>query len=321
MVNLFLSGKPYLFLLKIQRSMTSRNEAKLSMYNAVLNFCDENSATIATLTAFPTVLTAFANKVEAIEDMGQLEAQVISGVTINKADLKKTLSQTASTNAAALFAFATAENDVVLKEKARYSYSDIFRLKDEELTLVVQNIIDQVNANVASLAGYGITAATVADFQDLIDDYNSNAPTPRNAISLRKSYKVQLQTLFKEADSILKDQMDKLALQLKTANPGFYIAYTNNRVIIDAGSSPTQVQGIIVDQLSGDPLSGVIVQVVDQEFGAVSNAEGGYTIQGITNGTYSITFTKTGYVTKTVDNIIVLLGQTTDLNTTLEQPV
>lgn len=87
--------------------MNSRDESKLNMYNAVVTFLNENTTIVSTLTAFPPVVTALSAKVVEIESKAQLELQVITGITINKADLKKEVCNTGAANAAALFAFAT----------------------------------------------------------------------------------------------------------------------------------------------------------------------------------------------------------------------
>jgi hypothetical protein len=175
--------------------MTSTQESKLNMYNAVTAYCDDSTAITATIAAFATVFTAFKAKVTALDTTAQLEAEVTTGITIEKADLKKSVANSGAALAAALYAYATSINDPVLQEKANYSYSDLLRFKDDELTLIVQNLHDAASAIVASLLSYGITAATLTAFQSLIDDYNSNVPAPRNAVAQRKTCREQLKTL------------------------------------------------------------------------------------------------------------------------------
>ena len=59
------------------------------MYKAVITYCDASAAITAPIPAFATVLTAFKAEVEALDTTAQLEAEVISGITINKDVLKK----------------------------------------------------------------------------------------------------------------------------------------------------------------------------------------------------------------------------------------
>ncbi len=289
--------------------MTKKQEVKLNMYNAVISYCDDNTGTTETIPAFATTLTAFKAEVNAINSTAQLEAQVITGIAINKADLKKSLCTSGESLAAALYAYATAEEDPVLQEKSKYSYSDLIKLKDDEVAIIVQNLHNDAIAIVASLAPYGVTAATLEALNDLIEEYSDSVSAPRNAAALRKTYVAQLVTLFKECDTILKAQLDKLAVQFKSSNPEFYNTYKNNRKIVNAPTSATQAKGIVTDSVSGLPIFEVAVAVEDQEFSATSNLEGGYTIKIPVPGVYTLVFAKEGYQPFEVPNVEIVLGQ------------
>jgi len=287
------------------------------MYNAVINYSDASAAVTAAIAAYGTTLTAFKAKVTAITTTGQLEAQVISGITISKADLKKALCTSTTGVAAALFAYASSISDAELKEKANYSYSDLFKLKDDELPLIVQNIHDEANTVVASLTPYGITAATLTAFQALIDQYSNKVSAPRNAKAQRAAYMEQLLTLFKEADAMLKNQLDKVALQLKPTQPDFYIAYKNNRIIIDAATSATQVTGTAKSSPGNNPVSGATVSVIGKTYSATTDATGKYILKIPIPGTYSITCSHPSHGEATRSDVIVILGNTTIVDFTL----
>jgi hypothetical protein len=294
--------------------MTSKQESKLNMYNAVLSFSAANTTIIATIPAYPIVVTAFTNKTQAIDAMAQLEATVISGITINKADLKKALCQTGANTAAAGYAYATFINDPILKEKFNYSYSDLFRLKDDELTIIVQNLHNDASDIVTELEPYGVTAATLTAFQTEIGNYNTSVPSPRNAAAQRKAYKEQLKTLFKEADKLLKEQMDKLAQQYKTTNTEFYNTYKNNRKIIDAPTSSTQATGTITDSITTNPIFEVTITVAAEDYTTTTDINGRFTLKIPVPGVYTLIFTKLGYQTHQQPNITITLGQTTTLD-------
>lgn len=294
--------------------MLKTQEAKLNMYNAVISFSDASTAITAPVAAYATTLTAFIAKQAAITTTAQQESQVISGITVSKADLKKSACTSGSTVAAALFAYATSINDPILQAKANFTYSDLFKLKDDELPVILQNIHDDANTVVASLAPFGVTAAILTSLQNVTDDYAAEVSAPRNAVAQRKSYKTQLKTLFKEADTLLTTQLDKLALQLKAAQPGFYMTYKNNRIIIDAGVSNSQAAGTIILAGTGNPLYGVVITVEGETFTTTSEVNGSYELKIPDPGVYNIAFTKAGYQTRQAVNVEITLGQTTPLN-------
>jgi hypothetical protein len=307
--------------------MNSSQEAKLNMYHAVITHCDANNAVVATIPAFDAQLTTFKATVVSIDDTVQLEAQVISGIATDKKVLRTSLTQQGADLAATVFAYAKSINDNTLAEAVDFAKSELARLKDDELAPVCQNIHAAANTNIAALAAYGITAPALANFNALITNYIAAVPAPRNAAALRKTYAVNLKTFFKDADSMLKNQMDKSALRFKITHPDFYTTYKNNRIILDPAVSSTQAQGTITIDIAGGPINGVAIQATQvlppgstdtpAVYNTSSNVSGLYTLKIPQPGVYNFTFTKTGYQTRNANNITLSLGQTTPLSVTL----
>lgn len=298
--------------------MNSKNESKLNMYNAVAAFCQTNNAALAAVPALATAITGFNNIVQALAATAAGEAQIITGIAQNKAGLKKTVCETAAAHAATLFAYATAQNNQELKAKAKLSYSDFYKLRDEDLTLFTQNISAELTAAQAALAAYGITAALITSFNTLITQYSNAVPTPRNAAALRKAKADAVKQQFKDADTMLKLQIDKLMLQFKKTNTELYNEYRSNRVIVNAPVSTTKLSGIITATAGNSTLSAVAVQIVNTSHTDTSNGTGKYNVKIPVPGVYDVTFSKPGYAVKTINGINITLGQTTTLNAALD---
>lgn len=299
--------------------MDSRQEAKLNMYDAVLAHCDANAAIVATVVAFQNAVNDFEDIVDDLRTAAQNEVQAITGFTADKNAQRQDLIDITVDVAGSIYAYASAQDNLILKDQVKINPSDLTRMKDELLGPVCTNILDAANANAAALVDYGVTAAKITALDDAIEDFVSAVPAPRNAVSNRVSIAEQIKQLFKDGDQLLKERLDKLALQFKTTQPNFYTAYRSNRVILDAATSATQVSGIVRDAFTNNPLSGVAIQVVDQSYSTTTNGAGEYTLKIPVPGEYNITFTKENYQVKTEENVDVTLGQTTDLDVTLTQ--
>lgn len=297
--------------------MNARQESKLSMYNAVLTHIEANPAITATVPAFATVSASLRTVYNNIIAAAQQEAQATSGITMDKAGTKTTLCDEAANIAAAVFAFAMDANNHQLKEQVNYPVSKLQQTKDELLVPACNSIHQKATINLAALANFGITAARLTAFQTLIDNYAALIPGPRNAVSIRAAARATLTTLFKQADDMIKLQMDKLALQFKPANAGFYNAFKSNRTIIEAASTSTMVKGVVVDMLTNLPVPSVAIQVVGQSYAATTNANGEYEVKIPVPGVYNLSYSNNGYNNKTENNISVLLGQATTRNTQL----
>lgn len=298
--------------------MDSKQEAKLSMYDAVISHCDDNAGIVATIPAFQTAFNLFKDLYENIVSAAQSEMQLINGYALDKTEQRKFLSQSANEVASAVFAFASATDNTVLREKVNYTPSDFRRFKDELLTPACQIVHDAANDNIAELEPYGITAGKLSDFQEIINDYAAVAPAPRNAVSQRTSFAALIKDLFRQGDDLLKTRLDKLALQFQTSQTGFYNAYKNNRMVLDTGTSSTQVAGTVTASNGSGPVINAVITIGEQPYTATTGINGEYTIKTPVPGIYSLVFTATGFVTKTVNNIEVSLGDTTALDVVMD---
>ena len=144
------------------------------------------------------------------------------------------------------------------------------------------------------MAPYGITAASVTAFTNAINEYTTAVPSPRNAVSQRAAYVQSLKSLFKEADDILKNQLDKLAVQFKATQPQFLNAYKNNRVIIDAPASATQIKGKVTNGDGTTPVFGAVVELLGKPITTTTNSRGNYNLKSLEPGTYQVKFSKPG---------------------------
>ncbi len=98
------------------------------------------------------------------------------------------------------------------------------------------NIYNALNDNSKVLKTFGITAGNISDLQTAIDDYQAILVSPRNAITQRSAHGAAISNLFKQANDILKNQLDKMAVQFKTTAETFFVAYKKNRAIVGPGA-------------------------------------------------------------------------------------
>lgn len=300
--------------------MTAREESKLNMYDAVVTFgtVPANATIIFTVPAFDALFTILKAKLSTLKGIVAFENQVITGIATDKKVLKVTLCDMACNIAAVVSAYAVSINNNELKEAMSLQPSECKATEDGEVEGKCQNIHDGANAHIAALATYGITAGMLSTLQDTIDDYAAKVAGPRNAISNRAAKKTARKNLFKEIDSLLKTQMDKIAVQFKAANIGFYNEYFQNRILVDAPTSKTGIKGPIKDSVTNLPITVIATLVLQSTaFTVNSDASGNFKFIKIPNGTYNIIITAPGYQNKQITNVTVTQGQMTTINITL----
>ena len=298
--------------------MNATQESKLNMYRATQKHCTDNAAIVATLPAFQTTLNAFNVKVSAIIAATQQEDLVTKGITVDKSEAKKSLCRLTTDIAAPIFAYASASANNKLKQEVNFSYSDLLRTKDDVMAPRCQNIKDLATANLAALASYGLTAAGLTALQTEIDTYQAKVPTPRNSAAQKKTIRENLKKLIKEADTVLKEQMDKTVVGFKAAHPDFVSTYKANRIIIDPGKTQTTLKGLILNSMDKLPVGGAAIVVVETGNKASSNEKGGYEIKPIPAGIYTINISAPKYKDKTEKEVTVKQGQITNMDFVLE---
>ena len=218
---------------KKMKIIDSRQEAKLNMYDVVALKCGENAAIIANYPALVAAVAEFNAKIADIKSAAQLTAAVLTGIATDKKFSKEEVSEATALIAGQIFAYAAKNQNNTLKNEVNFSATDLRRIKDGELVSRCQAIHDLGIANVSVLGDYGVKAANLAELQTAIDAYAQNAPKPRAAITDRATLKANLRQYFKDADAILKEQMDKLVEPLAKDHADFVSTYKNARKIVD----------------------------------------------------------------------------------------
>lgn len=287
------------------------------MYRATEKHCEDNADIIGKTPAFQTVFNTFKAKIADITHTTQQTDVALTGIAVDKSSSKQTLAQIATEIAGIVYAFASATANNTLKQEVNFSYTALLRTKDDQLAPRCQNIHDKASANLAALADYGITPALLTDLQTAISNYSAEAPKPRTAASQRKTMTANLSNLIKEADAVLRDQMDKLVVTFKAANPDFIKTYESTRIIIDPATTTTQLKGTVTDKADGSPIKGATITVVELSKTAKTDSFGKYLIKPIPNGKHTIRVAKTGFTDFEIFDFNVKLGDITTLDVVL----
>ncbi len=96
--------------------MNKVNVSRLTMFDTVIAYCNNNSDTVASVPSFQTAFTNFETTVGEIHETVQLEANIISGIATDKSELKATLCQQAADLCSIIFAYASTTGNNQLKD-------------------------------------------------------------------------------------------------------------------------------------------------------------------------------------------------------------
>lgn len=211
--------------------MTASQKNSRAMAVTVNTFLDSNStvwSAVPIINSTKTALTSVLDKIKE-QDTAQNEAQVTMGVT--KSGVKRTLSIKADILSDSLEALGEINENPELMSKANTSFSDFFRLGDDDFETEVEKLLELANTNETALADYGVSTAQIAELQDSLDSYRLLIGKPRTYRVASRQATETLDTLFDDLRTTLT-RMDKLVKVFKRIEPVFYRGYEASRTIV-----------------------------------------------------------------------------------------
>lgn len=314
--------------------MTNLQESRFSMY---LSFRDwqVNYLTITNgLPNYTANSTILLNTIPQIQTISEQQKISKTGVTDNKNQLKETLVVLTADYARKLSVYAKFTNNLVLAQEVNFSESKVRKSADTAVKDYAQIVYDRAQPIVASLATYGITAATQTALLNAINAYNASIGKPAAGKAETTQLTKQLVTLFDTAENALAN-MDASVEIVRLSQPNFYNGYKNARKVVVTGVGSLSINGLVTDATTGEPLKGVTVSFAldgGMTMAKASRAssstttaitkktaeKGGLKIKSLPAGTYQVTLKKVGYADQIV-TVNVNDGEMSDLNVGLSK--
>ena len=215
--------------------MDNRQENNLSRHRATGSVLTDNITLFAGVPALGLQHQKLLDSVALVDSLAALQGTNTKGITLAKAELLRQMVETSFSVAGIVKAYASETGNLELKERVKLNKTMFHDARDDEKDNVAQVVYDAAQENVAALADYGVTAATLTGFLTRIDAYRLSIAGPATARSRRRSNTILLAEEFKRADMIADERLDGLMEQFKVSQPDFYNTYHAARKLIDSG--------------------------------------------------------------------------------------
>jgi hypothetical protein len=284
--------------------MNGKQQSKLKMYLTVRIFLLANPAITAKLPNFPEFMAALDAAILQIQSNSQEQSIDSSGVTDSKQEYREAVITLSIDASGKIQAYAKYTRDSVLLAETKFTKTDLRHLSALDLVDAASGLKGRIDANLDSLALYGLTAESQTVFGDAIDSYNTAIPLPRQS-QLWSREKSLLETQGFEMGDEAIDHIDSVVEIVRLTEPIFYIGYKNARRIIPQGITSLQVQGNVIEAANGKPipyalltfrLTGQTEAVMAKE----TAAKGRFQIKSLSEGVYDISVSKVGFITQVV---------------------
>lgn len=213
--------------------MSNQDQNRFNMVVAVQRYMDNSTATwtrVPVITRYKNELDTLVVQIDEQTSAGQADSKPL---TRDKNQLKEAIALKASILAGALYAYAEESGNTALVEKANIPTSAVTRMRDAEVPAQITSFIATLRAELANLADYGITEDQVVELETSVDDFRPLVGQSRLVQSAGAIAARELGALVQAATTLLDQRLDKVILQFKLSDPGFYEGYNRARVIVD----------------------------------------------------------------------------------------
>ena len=213
--------------------MNQRQTNRLNMIESMTAYLTANSTIVSGPAGFGESLDKVKTLASDIRTKENEKSNATTGKTSKKRQSGDELAKQLLKVSAALFLWASKNNNTEIKEIASINKSIFNRLRDADKLNTAKRIYDAANGK--DLAFTAVTADDVTQldtlvtaFKNDIDNFNSGKS---KSIAARKS----LNEMLDEAVNIIKDELDKYMMQFEISQSEFYNGYKSARVVWDKG--------------------------------------------------------------------------------------
>lgn len=312
--------------------MNTKDEARLSMYQAVIDFLKKNTEITGPLPQFAVIFLALEQNLGKLVLLGQELSSDRSGVTVSKNEQQTDIELRAANLSGKMVAYATLENNNELLALIKLTKTTLRKSKDNELVAHSLKLCDAAEAHLTDLAAYLVTQDEITALRDLCASFLVIMPKPSENKKDKAGVLQSFKKLLKDTDALLA-KLDAVMLIIRFTNTEFYDHYTSSRSIVNTGARKLALQCKVTDARTGQGLTAATV-VFEPGNGTkakamsgpdltkvvkIASAKGGINFKTLPAGTYEVTVSKEGYVPQTT-TVYVNDGELTSVNVAL-QPV
>ena len=210
----------------VYHPMNHHQRKKISYYRQICIHSLKHSETIAKIPAFKKAIEELNDLITQIDEVSMHQAIVITGITVDKNNIKKELIQQVMMISGAVYVKALDNKDFGVMAAVDFKSSEIVHFSQIKLISVARITLEEARKVPADdLAMSGITQEHLSEFEALIEKFNEKFIAPRLAAIDHSAITKQLEELIKQATDIKMNCLDELLPMFQLKDVDFYHLY------------------------------------------------------------------------------------------------
>lgn len=216
--------------------MDTKKTNRITMFKTADTYLESRSTVWNTMTPFANAVQSLRDTLQEIDGAAQRQ-ETPSGAVDMKAAARDALEEVTFLTCEAMGVLAHTTGDHDLLALTALSRSDLVNLKAAELVNRATTVLAQANTHKTELAAMHVTPANLDEFAQSLADFGNAKEQPRAATVERMAQRQSLTNLIRRANSILRDQIDRLVNLFSRSNPDFVAGYRAARVVVDRAAT------------------------------------------------------------------------------------
>lgn len=214
--------------------MREQYENKLSMFYAISNVCDNKPDLWCENVLFIEAYSNFKSKIPQIKHcLDILTVETLVSKSFKSIDRIEIEDFSLFLMGRILLLAKELANDDLYDEVRNYRNS-INNCTNNEFERICRNLVLICQTYMIGLEAYAITPEEIAELNHLTASYSFHLNHAKAHFPQNKSTEEQLKKLFREAEGILKNELDQTIAMLKNNDPDFYESYKAARNITES---------------------------------------------------------------------------------------
>ncbi|MDX6527923.1 MAG: hypothetical protein QOH41_213 [Blastocatellia bacterium] len=216
--------------------MNTKQTNRVTMFDTVTAYLDSHNPVWNGTAPLVDAVTAFKNKIGAIATATQ-QQETPSGATDSKGEARDDLEDVLFLTCEALAVLGHTNNDHELLAVTALTPSTLDRMPDDELITRATLVLERANSRKAELATLHVTQANLDELTQALSKFSALKTQPRTTTAERAAQTQSLESLIRDANGILRNQIDRMVNLFSRSDAEFVAGYRSARVVVDRAAT------------------------------------------------------------------------------------
>ena len=216
--------------------MYTKQTNRVTMFDTVAAYLDSHNAVWSGMAPLAAAVQSFKDKISAIGTAAQ-QQETPTGAADSKAEARDDLEDVLFLTCEALAVLGHAGNDHELLANTALTRSTLDRMPDDELITRANVVLERANARKTELATLQVTPANLDELTQALNSFSGLKTQPRAASAERVAQTQSLESLIRDANGILRNQIDRLVNLFSRSDSEFVAGYRSARVVVDRAAT------------------------------------------------------------------------------------